>query len=182
MLGDVGEQLLCEAAGLHRFGLYQVVADGPLGGFAAMLRHELRHAEQFHDFGPGLFELDGHLRAALGVDGLTAERDEYEAIPLEYDANRAAAAYAATQHGDERTPMAADARFAAYTREYDSRDVLERTKAAVDEHVEPDEEWNGRPVSVDIAAQYAAARTWAERDRGFDRYNPTREGAPVVFL
>jgi hypothetical protein len=183
VLRSVGEQQLHEANGLHRFALFQMVADGPLAGFAAMLRHELRHAEQFHEFGPGLFELDGHLRAALGVRGLAAEREEYEAIPLEYDANRAAAAYAATR-AEEREAMADDVRFAAYTHSYEpwGDHVLERTKAAVDEHVGADEEWNGRPVSVDIVQQHAAALAWNARDRSFDQYNRTRDGEPVVFL
>ena len=91
VLRAVGEERLHEMNGLHRFALYQAVADGPLAGFAAMLRHELRHAEQFHEFGPGLFELEGHLRAALGVGRVPAEREQYESIPIEYDANRAAA-------------------------------------------------------------------------------------------
>lgn len=61
-------------------------------------------------------------------------------------------------------------------------DVLDRTKAAVDAEVDLDEEWNGRPVSIDIAEQYEHARTWFERDRSFDQYNPRRNGEPVVFV
>lgn len=101
VLRRVGEERLDQANGLHRLAIFQRVRDAPLGGLAAMLRHELRHAEQFHAFGPGLFELNGHLRAALGVGTRAAEREQYEVVPLEYDANRVAAAYAHANHGDE---------------------------------------------------------------------------------
>jgi hypothetical protein len=184
VLRAVGEQRLHDVNGLHRFALFQGVADGPLHGFVAMLRHELRHAEQFHEFGPGLFELDGHLRAALGVGLIAAERERYESIPIEYDANRVAAAYVRAQDGDALAEIGADERFAAYSRDYDAwdDDLLERTLAAVSEHADLDSDWNGQPLSVDIAAQYDHARQWNTRDRAFDSYNPTRDGDGIVFL
>jgi len=114
VLRGVGEERLHQADGVHRFALFRTVADGPLGGFAAMLRHELRHAEQFREYGPGLFELDGHLRAALGLGRIAAERDAYESIPTEYDANRnAAAAHAHEPWADELANLAADERLLA---------------------------------------------------------------------
>lgn len=186
VLRRVGEERLHEGNGLHRLAVFERVRDAPLGGLAAMFRHELRHAEQFHVYGPGLFELNGHLRAALGVGTRAAECERYVAMPLEYDANRVAAAYAREQHVDCLEEMAADDRFAPYAHnDYDDRadDLLEATLAAVNEHVDPDSEWNGEPVSVDIAAQYDHARTHVQRDREFDRYNPTRgDGPGVVFI
>lgn len=177
VLRRVGDVRLHDYNGLHRFAIFQTVRDGSLGGFAAMLRHELRHAEQFHRYGPGLFELDGHLRAALDVHTRAAERDRYEAIPAEYDANRVAAAYARHHHHDELEALAADERFVAYAYDdYDSRadDLLEATVQAVHEHVDLNTLWNGQPVSVDIADQHARAEAHAARDRATDRYSPTR--------
>jgi hypothetical protein len=184
VLRAVGEQRLHEVNGLHRFAVFQMVAEGPLPGFAAMLRHELRHAEQLHEFGHGLFELDGHLRAALGVGRVAAEREQYEAIPIEYDANRIAAGYVRAHHGDALAELGADERFAAYTRDDDEwdDDVLERTLAAVNQHADLDSDWNGQPLRADVAAQYEHARQWNARDRAFDAYNPTRDGDGVVFL
>lgn len=186
VLRRVGEERLHDANGLHRLAVFQRVRDAPLGGLAAMLRHELRHAEQFNAYGPGLFELNGHLRAALGVGARAAEREHYEAMPLEYDANCVAAAYAREQHAGDLEAMAADDRLAPYARnDYDDRadDLLEATLAAVNEHVDLDSEWNGEPVSVDIAAQYDQARAHVQRDRAFDRYNPVRGDRPgVVFI
>jgi hypothetical protein len=184
VLRAVGEQRLHEATGLHRLALFQTVADGALGGFAAMLRHELCHGEQFGEFGPGLFELNGHLRAALGVGTDVAGREDYEAIPLEYDANRAAAAYVHPRPAGEVAQLVGDERFVAYTRYYEQSedDVLERTFAAVNERCDLDSQWNGQPLRVDIAAQCEHARQWAARDRVFDAYNPTRDGDGIVFV
>jgi hypothetical protein len=139
-----------------------------------------------NDFGPGLFELNGDLRAALDVDSRAAERDLCESIPTEYDANRTAARYAREHHAGELTAMAADERFAPSARDdyggYAS-DLLEATLRAVNENVDLDQKWNGKPIAVDIGEQYEQAREHAARDRGFDRYNPTRADRPaVVYL
>jgi hypothetical protein len=186
VLRRVGSERLHEDDGLHRIALFKLVRDAPLGGLAAMLRHELRHAEQFHSYGAGLFELDGHLRAALDVHTRAAERELYESIPTEYDSNCVAARCAREHHAGELMAMAADERFAPFARnDYDGRadDLLEATLQAVNEHVDPGEEWNGQPIAVDIAEQYQQARDYADRDRAFDRFNPTRGGRPgVVFI
>jgi hypothetical protein len=186
LLHRVGEERLHEDHGLHRFAIFQAVRDGPLGGFAAMLRHELRHAEQFHRYGPGLFELDGHLREALDVHARAAERERYESLPTEYDANKTAAEYARDHHADELEQMAADERLALYARnDYDDRadDLLAATLQALDEHVDPESLWNGNPVTVDIANQTENACEWAARDRTSDRFNLTRGDRPgVVFV
>jgi hypothetical protein len=105
-LRRVGEQRLQEYNGLHRVALFKVVRDGDPAGFASMLRHELRHAEQFHRYGPGLFELNGHLRAALGVGTRADEMGLYESIPTEYDANKIAAAYAHEHYAGALPTMA----------------------------------------------------------------------------
>ena len=88
-----------------------------------------------------------------------------------------------------RTPaevarLAANERFVAYTRDYEEweEDVLERTRAAVDERCDLDSRWNGKPLRVDTAAQYEHAREWADRDRAFDAYNQTRAGDGVIFI
>jgi hypothetical protein len=183
VLEGVGSQLH-DDAGLHRFALFQAVADGPLGGFAGMLRHELRHGEQHHEYGLALFELDGHLRHALGVHDGAADARVYRTIPVETDANRAAARFVRAHFADELAAIAADPRFVDYAREYpDAVDVLEATKDAVEANVDLQAEWNGAAVGDDVSAQYAAARDHAARDRAFDQYNPTRGDRPgVVFV
>jgi hypothetical protein len=185
VLHAVGEARLHEDDLLHRIALFQTVRDGPLGGFAAMLRHELRHAEQFHRYGPGLFELNGHLRVALGVHSRAGERALYDSMPAECDANKTAAQYAHEQFAEELEAIAADERFAAYARDnYDDRadDLLAATLRAVNEHVDPNSLWNGEPVSVDIVTQYKLASEHAARDRAFDQYNPTRGERPGVVV
>jgi len=184
VLRRVGEGRLHEYSGLHRFASFQTVRNGALTGFAAMLRHELRHAEQFHRYGSGLFELDGHLRAALDVHTRAAERDRYETVPIEYDANRVAASYVSDHHPEDQDALAADERFAVYARDYDSRadDLLGATLKAVNEHVDLSSLWNGQPVSVDIADQHKRAQDHAARDRTADRYNHTRGNRPGVVL
>jgi hypothetical protein len=96
-----------------------------------------------------------------------------------------AAAYAVAHYAAELEAIAADDRLRQYAADYQERegDVLDQTLRAVEEHVDVNSLWNGEPVSVDIDAQHQRARNHFERDRGGDRFNPTRGDAPgIVFV
>jgi hypothetical protein len=174
---------LAAAQGLHRFALFSQVADGPTQGFAAMLCHELRHGEQDREWGGGLWELDGHLRAALDLHGPDGDRAAYLALPTEYDANAAAAAFVRDQPQALRAGLAVDARFRPYTEEYaPPADLLAAILAAVNEHADLDSDWNGERLGADVTAQYERSRADKERLAERVRYAQRRQGAAIVYV
>ncbi|WP_445152447.1 hypothetical protein [Baekduia sp. Peel2402] len=82
----------------HRVAIYSDFdAEDPVAAarIAAMLRHEVRHAQQFDACGKELFELDHILEevSERAAPGASNARDLYWAKPIELDANRAAAMY-----------------------------------------------------------------------------------------
>lgn len=73
-------------------------------GLAALMRHELEHAHQFEAFGGPLLGLyllaEGVLSEHAG--GLPGSALLYQMIPVEFDANAAAAVFVRSRFGDER--------------------------------------------------------------------------------
>jgi hypothetical protein len=53
---------------------------------------------------------------------------------------------------------------------------------AVEQSLDPNSLWNGKPISRDIANQHESARGYADRECANDRYNPTRGDCPGVVL
>ena len=85
---------------------YRVVVfkDRRAEGVAALVRHELEHARQYDRFGQELMELSGLAEHVLAerVGGLHGGGVLYQLIPVELDANAAAATFVRHHFGAER--------------------------------------------------------------------------------
>jgi hypothetical protein len=75
----------------HRLAVWRELPEFPTAALGPMLRHELEHARRFERSGPGFFEADDLLRAAVRAAG----GHGYARLPSELEANAASAAYAA---------------------------------------------------------------------------------------
>jgi hypothetical protein len=102
-----------EALARHRLVLYGDYGPEPEGRcwFAALLRHELEHAQQFEAIGDAAFELsqliDTVHEARFGE--VPEEKYLYRAKPDEQDANAAAATYLADRYPDALHVLHTDA-------------------------------------------------------------------------
>jgi hypothetical protein len=74
----------------HRLAVWHDLPEFPAAALGPMLRHELEHARRFELSGPGFFEADDLLRAAVRAAG----GHGYELLPSELEANAASAEYA----------------------------------------------------------------------------------------
>src|SRR5712692_2748657 len=132
VLREVGIERLNASAlleGVHRFGLFQSLDAAPLSAVEAVLRHELRHAEQYDELGLRFWEIDAALRVAMRAHG-----DRYRQIPTERDADRAAALLLRSQHHADLPAIREDPRFAHYADVPDSINLTEATIAALEGH------------------------------------------------
>jgi hypothetical protein len=75
----------------HRIAVWASVPRLPFAFLGLLLRHELEHAAQYERFGKPLFELNAALREAWAS---ATGRDHYGKLPVERQANLAAARYA----------------------------------------------------------------------------------------
>jgi hypothetical protein len=133
----------------YRVGCFVQV---PAAVLAGRLRHELEHARQHRAHGQRLFDLQALLIdvVALRFGGRPGGADVYNLMPLEHDANAAAARYVARRHGDEaETLLAAGYRASGLFRSLTGPEAVETLPA--------------RTVSfaylyVDLCERYAAGR------------------------
>ncbi len=91
----------------HRIAAWLDTATPVLG---ARLRHELEHARQVEALGNRIFDLNDLVLNVLWVklEGLPGGGQLYNSIPIEVDANAAAARFAFARYGDEVTREMAD--------------------------------------------------------------------------
>jgi hypothetical protein len=85
----------------HRIVVFK---DRTLEGLTAGIRHELEHARQYGSFGQPLMEFYGLAEHVIAerVGGLCGGAFLYQVIPVEFDANAAAAAFVRRHFGAER--------------------------------------------------------------------------------
>jgi len=99
-------QLLTEMNNDDCIDAHRVVVfkDRTIEGIAALIRHELEHGRQYNAFGQKLVELGGLAEHVIceRVAGLVGGGFLYQTIPLEMDANAAAAAFVRQRFGPER--------------------------------------------------------------------------------
>ena len=96
--------LLEEMNGDDCIGAYRVVVftDRTIEGIAALIRHELEHARQRDAHGQNLMELYGMAEGVISerVGGLVGGGFLYQVIPVEMDANAAAAQFVRARFGE----------------------------------------------------------------------------------
>jgi hypothetical protein len=90
----------------HRIAVW---LDSPKEVLGARLRHELEHARQL-DAHPRIFDLNDVVLGVLWMklEGLKGSGQLYNAIPLEVDANAAAARFASGRYGEDACRELAD--------------------------------------------------------------------------
>lgn len=96
----------------HRIAAW---VDAPAPILGARLRHELEHASQVEGFGNRILDLNDLVLGVLWMklEGLRGNGQLYNAIPLEVDANAAAARFAFARYGDDVAREMADPENAA---------------------------------------------------------------------
>lgn len=175
-----------EHVGLDRLQQYRNqhrIDDGPLGGYAAMLVHEARHAVQFEALGPDFDESDQLLRETL----LMLEWPiAYERLPSEIDANRTAANFVLERYPEERAALAADRRYRRYTIDHEEfPDLIEPTLALLWDYCDGSERQpNGRTLGEIIEEHADGARRWQadRKEYGQPGCVPRESGLPAVVV
>jgi hypothetical protein len=103
---DEVHPLLAEMNGDDCIDAYRVYVfeSRSLEGAAALVRHELEHARQYDRFGQDLMDLYELAGDVIGerVVGLRGGAFLYQVIPVEFDANAAAAAFVRRRFGADR--------------------------------------------------------------------------------
>jgi hypothetical protein len=148
----------------HRLAVWGALPGIPEAALGPMLRHELEHARRWEVSGPGFFEADDLLRAAVRAAG----GEGYGALPSEREANAATAAYSARMlSGAQLAALRADGELRGLLApEPPPEDIVAATFSALARHADP----------ASVQALRAACEAW---DRTAEARMLRREG-PLV--